>query len=439
MALDQRKAVLSWGLYDWANSAFATTVMAGFYPIFFKQYWSVGVDTSMSTARLGFANSMAGVVVALCAPVLGAIADRGSAKKRFLAFFAYMGALMTASLYLVSMGNWVAAIACYVFGSVGFSGGNIFYDALITGVSSEKRFDMVSSLGFALGYLGGGILFAINVWMTLRPETFGFADAAEAVRFAFLTVGVWWALFTVPLLLFVEEPRVRRPESGFAMVGAGLRQLRDTFREVRRLRTLFLFLAAYWFYIDGVDTIIRMAVDYGLSIGFDSNALILALLITQFVGFPSAVAFGLAGGRIGPKKAIYAALAVYLFVCVWGAFIQRELEFFVLAAVVGTVQGGIQALSRSYYARMIPKDKSAEYFGFYNMLGKFAAVIGPTLMGGFGLLVRHAGYSADTASRAGITSVALLFVVGGVLLYFVDEERGRREILGAEADGGRAP
>jgi len=439
MALDERKAILSWSLYDWANSAFATTVMAGFYPIFFKQYWSVGVDTSMSTARLGFANSLAGVLVALCAPVLGAIADRGTAKKRFLAFFAYMGALMTASLYMVSMGNWGTAIACYVLGSVGFSGGNIFYDALITGVASEKRFDMVSSLGFALGYLGGGLLFAVNVWMTLRPETFGFADASEAVRFAFLTVGVWWAVFTVPLLLFVEEPRLQRPESGFAMVGAGLRQLRTTFREVRRLRTLFLFLAAYWFYIDGVDTIIRMAVDYGLSIGFDSNALILALLITQFVGFPSAVAFGMAGSRIGPKRAIYAALTVYLFVCVWGAFMHRELEFFVLAAVVGTVQGGIQALSRSYYARMIPKDKSAEYFGFYNMLGKFAAVIGPALMGGFGLLVRRAGYSADTASRAGITSVAVLFVIGGLLLHFVDEERGRREILAAEAGAGRNP
>ncbi|MCF8062526.1 MAG: MFS transporter [Deltaproteobacteria bacterium] len=428
MALDERKAVLSWSLYDWANSAFATTVMAGFYPIFFKQYWSVGVDTSMSTARLGFANSMAGVLVALCAPVLGAIADRGTAKKRFLAFFAYMGALMTASLYMVSMGSWVAAIACYVFGSVGFSGGNIFYDALITGVASEKRFDMVSSLGFAFGYLGGGILFAINVWMTLQPETFGFADASEAVRFAFLTVGVWWAVFTVPLLLFVEEPKLQRPEPGFAMVGAGLRQLRDTFREVRRLRTLFLFLAAYWFYIDRVDTIIRMAVDYGLSIGFDSKALILALLITQFVGFPSAVAFGLIGSRIGPKKAIYAALAVYLFVCVWGAFMHRELEFFLLAAVVGTVQGGIQALSRSYYARMIPKDKSAEFFGFYNMLGKFAAVIGPAMMGGFGLLVRQAGYSADTASRAGITSVGLLFLIGGTLLYFVNEEQGREEL-----------
>ncbi len=428
MAVDEPREILSWSLYDWANSAFATTVMAGFYPIFFKQYWSVGVDVSMSTARLGLANSLAGVLVALCAPVLGAIADRGTAKKRFLAFFAYTGALMTACLYLVSMGSWVVAIACYVLGTVGFSGGNIFYDALITGVASERRLDVVSSLGFALGYLGGGILFALNVWMTLQPEVFGFADAGAAVRFSFLTVGVWWAVFSLPLLLFVKEPRLRPAESGFAMVRAGVGQLRETFGQVRRLRTLFLFLLAYWFYIDGVDTIIRMAVDYGLSIGFQSRSLILALLITQFVGFPSAVAFGFLGKRFGPKRAIYAALAVYLGVCVWGAFMQREVEFFVLAAVVGTVQGGVQALSRSYYARMIPKDKSAEYFGFYNMLGKFAAVIGPALMGGFGLLLRRAGYSADIASRAGITSVGLLFLIGGALLYFVDEEQGRREL-----------
>ena len=306
--VNDRRAVLSWSLYDWANSAFATTVMAGFYPIFFKQYWSVGVDTAMSTARLGLANSMAGVLVALCAPVLGAIADRGAAKKRFLAFFAFMGALMTICLYMVSMGSWIVAIALYVFGTVGFSGGNIFYDALLTGVASEERIDMISSLGFSLGYLGGGILFAINVWMTLQPGTFGFADSAEAVRFSFLTVGLWWAVFTIPLLLFVPEPRPPQTESGLAMIRGGVRQLRNTFRELRRLRTLFLFLAAYWFYIDGVDTIIRMAVDYGLSIGFESRVLILALLITQFVGFPSALGLGLIGKRIGPKRAIYITL-----------------------------------------------------------------------------------------------------------------------------------
>lgn len=434
-ALDDPKAIWSWSLYDWANSAFATTVMAGFFPIFFKQYWSVGVDPSVSTARLGLANSVAGGLVALCAPMLGAMADRGTAKKRFLFFFAYLGAVMTAALSLVSMGNWPAAIALYVLGSVGFSGGNIFYDALLTGVASESRWDTVSSFGFALGYLGGGILFALNVWMSLRPETFGFADAGEAVRFSFLTVGVWWALFTVPLLVFVKEPRLRPGESGLAMVRAGFSQLAETFRELRRLRTVFLFLAAYWFYIDGVDTVIRMAVDYGLSLGFESRILILALLITQFVGFPAAVGFGFLGRRIGPKRAIYIGLAVYLFVCVGGALMRRQTDFFFLAGVVGMVQGGVQALSRSFFARLIPKAKSAEFFGFYNMLGKFAAVLGPSLMGGFGLLIRMAGFGSETATRASITSVGILFLVGGTLLFFVNEDKGRQE-LRAEGESG---
>ncbi len=431
MARDESGSVISWALYDWANSAFATTVMAGFFPIFFKQYWSVGADVSVSTARLGVANSLAGIVVALSAPLLGAIADRGSAKKHFLIFFAYMGAVMTSALYLVGMGEWPAAIVLYALATLGFSGGNIFYDSLLTGVASEKRFDVVSSLGFGLGYLGGGLLFGFNVWMTLSPETFGFADAGRAVRFSFLTVGIWWAVFTIPLILFVDEPYTGRARSGLAMVSGGLRQLRATLGEVRRLRTLSLFLLAYWCYIDGVDTVIRMAVDYGLSIGFESKDLILALLITQFVGFPCAVGFGRLGNRIGPKRAIYSALVVYVLVCIWGAFMRERLEFYLLAAVVGTVQGGIQALSRSFYARMIPPDKSAEFFGFYNMLGKFAAVVGPALMGGFGLLVRHAGYSADIASRAGISAVAVLFVAGGILLFFVDAAKAKEEMEGA--------
>jgi UMF1 family MFS transporter len=426
--LNDPKAVWSWSLYDWANSAFATTVMAGFFPVFFKEYWSVGVDTAVSTARLGLANSMGGVLVALCAPVLGAMADRATARKRFLFFFAYLGAVMTAALSLVSMGNWPAAIALYTFGSVGFAGGNIFYDALLTGVASKDRWDMVSSLGYALGYLGGGILFALNVWMSLRPETFGFVDTAAAVRFSFWSVGVWWALFTVPLLLFVREPRFLPGGGGRAMVREGLSQLAKTFHELRRLRTLFLFLVAYWFYIDGVDTVIRMAVDYGLSLGFESRVLIVALLITQFVGFPAAVAFGFLGRRIGPKQAIYIALVVYLLVCVGGAMIRVQRDFFFLAGMVGLVQGGVQALSRSYFARMVPKDKSAEFFGFYNMLGKFAAVLGPGLMGGVGLLVRSAGYSPHTASRASITSVGILFLVGGALLFFVNEDKARQEL-----------
>ncbi|MDZ7262010.1 MAG: MFS transporter [candidate division KSB1 bacterium] len=427
MPLDDKKAIFGWTMYDWANSAFVTTIMAGFFPIFFKQFWSVGTDTTVSTARLGLANSIAGITVALVAPILGAIADKGTSKKKFLLFFAYLGVVMTCALYLVSKGNWPLAVVLYVLATIGFSGGNIFYDALLTGVASKKKMDFVSALGYALGYLGGGLLFTVNVWMTLRPQTFGFANAGEAVKFSFLSVGIWWGGFSIPLFLFVQEPVYGESKAGVNMIKAGFRQLKETFQEVRHLKTIFLFLTAYWLYIDGVDTIIRMAVDYGLSIGFNSNDLIVALLITQFVGFPSAIAFGYLGGKIGARRAIYIAIAVYLLVSVWGAFMQNKNEFYILAIIIGLVQGGIQALSRSFYARLIPVDKSAEYFGFYNMLGKFAVVFGPILIGGVGLLIKYLGYSSNTASRVSISSIAFLFLAGGTLFYFVNEEKGREE------------
>ncbi len=420
-------------MYDWANSAFATTVMAGFFPIFFKKYWSAGADINVSTARLGLANSVAGVVIALLAPVLGAIADKGSSKKKFLMFFSFMGIVMTMSLHFVAKGDWSSAVLLYVVATAGFLGGNIFYDSLIVSVASEKRLDFVSALGFSTGYLGGGLLFGLNVWMTLSPETFGFADAGEAVRFSFLAVGIWWAVFSVPIFLFVKEPE-KASVSGTTAVKAGLGQFIHTFREIRHLKTVFLFLAVYWLYIDGVDTIIVMAVDYGMSIGFESNDLIVALLITQFVGFPSAIAFGYIGHKIGAKRGIYIAIGIYLFVAVWGAFMHDTHEFYMLAIIVGLVQGGIQALSRSFYARIIPANKSAEYFGFYNMIGKFATVLGPVVMGGAGLLVRSMGYSSDIASRASITSISLFFIIGGVLFYFVDEEKGREEVKYLEED-----
>ncbi len=414
-------------MYDWANSAFATTVMAGFFPVFFKQYWSAGTDVTVSTARLGLANSLAGVLVAASAPLLGAIADRGTSRKRFLLCFAFMGVIMTSSLSFVSQGHWAMAASLFVCATIGFSGSNIFYDALLTVVSPEEKMDKISALGFSLGYLGGGLLFALNVWMTLRPETFGFADAGEAVRYSFLSVGIWWAVFSLPLAVLVKEPAAKASDEGFAVVGGGVRQLVSTFSEIRHLKTIALFLGAYWLYIDGVDTVVRMAVDYGISIGFEANDLILALLVTQFVGFPAAIAFGFLGARIGAKRGILIGITVYLFISVWGAFIRERHEFFIMAVIIGLVQGGVQALSRSFYARIIPADKSAEYFGFYNMLGKFATVIGPVLMGGIGLLVRALGFSSDIASRAGITSLSLLFLAGGSLLLFVDEEKGRRE------------
>jgi UMF1 family MFS transporter len=414
-------------MYDWANSAFATTIMAGFFPVFFKEFWSVGTDPTVSTARLGLANSLSGVLVALFAPILGAIADKGTAKKKFLIFFAYMGVVMTSALYLVAQGHWGTAIFLYVMAAVGFSGGNIFYDALITGVAPEKKMDFISALGYSLGYLGGGLLFALNVWMVRRPGAFGFTEAAEAVRFSFLLVGLWWAVFTIPLMLFVREPGAEKTGGWPGAIRAGLAQLRDTFREIRRLKTIFLFLIAYWLYMDGVDTIVRMAVDYGISIGFESKDLLVALLITQFVGFPSAVGFGLLGQKIGTKRAILGGIAVYILITFWGAFIRHRFEFYCLAVAIGLVMGGIQALSRAFYTRIIPPDKSAEYFGFYNMLGKFAVVIGPVFMGGIGLAARSLGCSSQTASRISISSISLLFILGGLLFYFVDEAKGREE------------
>ncbi len=434
-----QKAVWGWVLYDWANSAFATTVMAGFFPIFFKQYWSYGADVNMSTAQLGMGNSLASFLVALMAPFLGAIADKGAIKKKFLIGFAYLGVLMTAGLFLVHQGQWGLAIFLYVMGIIGFSGANVFYDALLPSIANEERIDYISSLGFSMGYLGGGLLFAVNVFMTLKPQLFGLPDAAFAVRFAFLSVALWWGLFTLFLIFWTPEDRAgaMRNQSGNS-IAAGIKQFVDTFKKVRHLQTVFLFLLAYWFYIDGVDTIIRMAVDYGLSLGFESNDLITALLIVQFVGFPSALAFGKLGERWGVRKAIYLGIGMYMGITVWGAMMTRKEEFYILAAVIGLVQGGVQALSRSYYARLIPKNNAAEFYGFYNMLGKFAAIIGPALMGVVGLIARRMLMPPDPtaeqiisigkiASRWSIASILILFIIGGVLFYFVDEEKGREQ------------
>jgi UMF1 family MFS transporter len=412
------KRELSWSFYDWANSAFATTVMAGFFPLFFKEYWSAGMDAGESTFWLGAANSIASIVVAAFAPVLGAIADRGSSKKRFLLFFALMGIVMTGGLYLVSGGAWGMAVALYILAIIGFSGGNVFYDSLLPAVADERRVDFVSAFGFAMGYLGGGLLFALNVAMTLWPGTFGLVDAAQAVRISFLMVACWWAIFSVPVFVFVDEPGTGQGLGFAAAVRGGFRQLFATFAEIRRLKVVFLFLAGYWLYIDGVDTIVRMAVDFGLSLGFEANGLIVALLITQFVGFPAAIAFGKLGERLGAKTGIFIGIGVYSGVTIWGYFMQHPAEFYAMAVAIGLVQGGVQSLSRSLYTRLIPGDKAAEFFGFYNMMGKFAAVLGPMLMGWVALVTG--------SPRASILAVLILFLAGAALLYFVDVEEGKR-------------
>jgi len=411
------KKILSWAMYDWANSAFATVMLAGLFPVFFKQYWSAGQAVTTSTFHLGVANSAAGIVIVLIAPIMGAIADAGQARKRLLLSFAALGMVMTAALYGIAEGEWLSAAILYAIGVIGFMGSVIFYDALIVKVTEPKHYDLVSGYGFAMGYLGGGLLFTLDVLMTLFPGFFGFADVSEAVRFSFITVTIWWAVFTLPLMFNVPADRGLRVTIGQAVHG-GFRDLRHTFHELRKLKVVSLFLLAYWLYIDGVDTVVRMAVDYGLSIGFDSNDLIVALLITQFVGFPAALLFGVLGEKIGPRRGILIALGVYFIVTTWAYFMQHVYEFYLLAVMIGLVQGGVQSLSRSLFARIIPASKSGQFFGFYNMMGKFAAVIGPVLMGSVAVLT--------DSSRLAILSVSILFLIGGILLLFVDIREGER-------------
>jgi len=291
-----------------------------------------------------------------------------------------------------------------------------------------------------MGYLGGGLLFLVNVLMTLMPQKFGLPDAAAAVRYSFISVAVWWGAFALLTIFWVpEEKEPASLKEGFSPVVEGFKQLVGTFKKIRHLKTVLLFLVAYWFYIDGVDTIIRMAVDYGMSLGFASNDLILALLITQFVGFPSAIVFGKLGQKWSVRKSIYLAIAIYIGVTIWGTMMTQKHEFYILAIVIGLVQGGIQALSRSYYSRLIPKNKAAEYYGFYNMLGKFAAILGPLLIGIVGLTTRRILMPDSPtpeqivavgrmASRWGIGSILILFFIGAFLFYLVDEEKGKREI-----------
>lgn len=404
------KKVVGWALYDWANSAFATTVMAGFFPIFFKEYWARDLAATDSTFWLGVVNSVAGLFMVFAAPILGALADQSGRIKRFLAVFCLLGVVATASLVVVPAGAWPAAMAVFFLATLGFAGGNLYYDALLPRVADKDGLERVSSLGFGLGYLGGGLLFALNVAMVQWPQVFGLADATQAVRWSFFTVAAWWLVFSLPLFAWVPRtPAQAHHKAGYGeSLRAGIGRVARTFREIRKYPQVFWFLVAYWLYIDGVDTVVRMAADYGLAIGLEAADLMTALLVTQFVGFPAAIVFGLIGQKIGPKRGILIGILVYLFIVVWAYRMTSSTEFYVLSIAVGLVQGGVQALSRSLFARLIPPGRDGEFFGFYNMMGKFAVILGPLLVGGVAVMTGD--------SRMSILAVAVLFLAGGGML-----------------------
>lgn len=409
-AKTERKLVWSWALYDWANSAFATTVVAVFFPLFFKTYWARDLSAIESTAVLGYANSICSLTLALTSPMFGAMADEGSLRKRMLFFFTLLGIVATAGLALVAQGQWLTAVWAYSLAMFGFTASLTFYDSLLVQIVKPGHFDRVSGFGYALGYLGGGLLLAVNVWMYLRYD-------AAGVRWSFASVSVWWLVFSLPLFLFVPELRAKKRLGLAQSATRGFKSLKNHILELRGEKKLLYFLIGYLFYIDGVNTIIKMAVDYGLSIGLAAASLIKAILLVQFIGFPSAVAFGYFGEKVGPVRGIWICLATYLGITVFAYFLETSTQFFCVAALIGVVQGGIQALSRSLYARLVPPEKAAEYFGFFNMCGKFSAILGPALVAAVG--------SAAGNSRAGILILVLFFVAGGYFLNRSQKVRGR--------------
>ena len=402
------KKVFAWALYDWANSSFATTVMVVFFPLFFKQYLTPDQAATTSTFWLGIANGVSSFVLAIMAPWLGALADRGNSHFRFLAAFTAIGVIPTGLLAFVGSGDWQVAAILFAVASLGFWGGLIFYDSMLVKVAPADRIDSVSGFGYALGYLSGGLLLLLNLMMFSKPALFGLSSPEAAIRASFFSVAIWWTVFAIPI--FLNRPREATRES----IGAGralregFQELARTFKEIRKYRAVILFLLAYWMYIDGVNTIMKMSVDYGLALGLPASTLISGILMIQFIGFPATLLFGLVGDRVSPLVGIFVGIAVYAAVTFYAVFMTTASEFYLMAAAIGCVQGATQAMSRSYYGRLIPADRAGEFYGFYNMMGKFAAVLGPLLMAFTALLTGN--------SRMAILSVAVLFAGGAIVL-----------------------
>jgi UMF1 family MFS transporter len=415
MDKQHKKIINAWAMYDWANSAFATTIMSAVLPVYYASVAAANLPGNSATVYWAYTTSISLLIAAILSPVLGAMADLSGSKKRMLAIFAFLGVLGTALLYFVKTGDWLMASMFFVVGEIGFAGSLVFYDSLLPHIASGEEMDQVSSRGYALGYLGGGILLAINLAMImLAPKEM----TGLMSRLSFLSVAIWWFVFTIPLLKYVPEPE-RKLQAGEVNVNpfkAAFGRLGNTFKEMRNYKHLFLFLVAFWFYNDGIGTIIKMATIYGAEIGIGQTTLIGTLLMVQFVAIPFAFLFGWLAKKIGTKRAIYLSLIIYTGITIYAYFLQYEWQFWALGFAVATVQGGSQALSRSLFGRMMPKSKSAEFFGFFSVSEKFAGIAGPFIFGVVGQLMGQ--------SRLSIVSLIIFFVIGAAFLSRVDVDAG---------------
>jgi MFS transporter, UMF1 family len=422
-----RRELRAWAMYDWANSAFWATVIL-IFPIYFIKVAAAGASVAVATTRFATATTVAMTIIALLAPVLGAIADYAGIKKKMLGAFLAMGVAATAGMFFVGPGAWRLGAPLFIVGNIGVSGAQAFYDSLLPHVAREDEVDRVSSAGYALGYLGSGMLMAVNLLMIQKPALFGLADAYAAMRVSFLSVAVWWVVFSIPLFRVIPEPP-RQLEADETErqnpLAVGFTRLVETLRELRLYRQAFLVLVAFLLYNDGINTFIRMGSAYGTELGLSETALIGSLLAVQFIGIPCAFLFGMLAGRIGAKRAILLGLAVYVVASLAAYSVKTARQYLMLCLLVGTVMGGTQALSRSLFSTMIPRHKSSEFFGFFGVFDKFAGILGPAL---FGVVIAASG-----SARGAILVLVPLFIVGGAILSRVKVGEGQRVAREAEA------
>ena len=421
-----RPELRAWAMYDWANSAFMCTIVTAIFPIYFQREAAATLEAADALAMMGLANTIAIAIVALLNPVLGALADYLPIKKRMLGVFLGVGLIATASMFFIDRGEWRLAMILFIVASIGAFGSMAFYDALLPHIAAEGEIDRVSTAGYAIGYFGGGVLLVINAIWILRPQTFGMADAGVASRVSFVSVAVWWFVFSIPLFRRVPEPRLRPPARTEANpLAVALARLAQTLRELRGYREAFLMLVAFAIYNDGINTFIKMATSYGAQLGLEAGDMIAAVVLVQFVGVPFAFLFGAIAGRLGPKRSIYLALGVYVVVSVLAYYVSTAVHFYILAFLIATVQGGSQALSRSLFATLIPRVKSAEFFAFFSIFEKFTGVLGPAAF--------TAAVSLTGSGRVAILSVVAFFVIGWAVLARVNVERGQAAARAAEA------
>jgi UMF1 family MFS transporter len=425
LSFADNKTVYSWALYDWANSAYATTVIAAVLPTYYGKVAAAELAPNIASSYWAYSTTIAMVLLVFMAPILGAIADYKRSKLKFLFGFVVMGVIFTGLLYFVREGDWLLASLFYILSRAGWSGANVFYDSFLPHIAQKNEIDQVSTLGYALGYLGGALLLALNLAMILSPDTFGLPNSEMGTRLALLSVACWWALFSIPLFKNISEPAIDSvPVEKKNTFLIAFQRLSKTFKEMRNYRQAFLFLIAFWFYNDGIGTIMVMAVIFGTEIGIGQDHLIGAILAVQLIGIPFTILFGKLAAKTNVKQAIYLGLLVYTFISIGGYFMQSALHFWILAIVVGMVQGGTQALSRSVFGQMTPKKKSAEFFGFFDVSQKFSGILGPLV---FGLIGQLTG-----SSRLSIFALVIFFLGGMYILSKVNIVQGIKAATDAD-------